>query len=404
MLEDYFRLAFNGLRQRRLRSWLTMLGIFIGIAAVVSLISLGQGLQMAIMSQFVALGGNSITVQTRGGGFGPPGTLSATNITTNDMREVDSVSGVDRVFGRLVRTGKVDFNDKTRFLYIGSMPIKPEDRDFIYEFRDMHIQDGRFLDPGDGYKVVIGNKYNVDTVFDRTINVGDKVRIQERTFDVVGVLERTGSPEVNIALFVNEGPLRDIFGVKDEYDVLLALTSEGQDVSLVADSIKKRLRNYRDVDEGKEDFTVETSEELVQTFSTIIQIVQIVLIGIAGISLFVGGVGITNTMYTAVLERTREIGIMKAIGARNRNILMLFLIESGMLGMAGGIVGIALGILLSKIVEWVALSAGFDLVQAYFPWYLILGALAFSFAVGSLSGLAPARRASRMNPVEALRK
>jgi len=406
-MKDYFLLAFKSLTQRRLRSWLTMIGIFIGIAAVVSLLSLGQGLQEAVYQQFAALGANTITVQAKGGGFGPPGTLAATNITEQDLARVKRVSGVQRAFGRLVRPAEVEFNSARnvkKFIYIGSFPKEPEDREFLITARDMQIQDGRMLDKRDKFKVIIGNKYNREEIFGRELVVGDKLTINDFRVEIVGVLARTGSPEVDIAFFLNEDPFEDVFDIKDEYDVIIARASKGRSVETVSEGIKQALRRFRNVDKGEEDFTVETSEDLLNTFNSILAIIQTVLVGIAGISLFVGGIGITNTMYTSVLERTKEIGIMKAVGARNRDIMIIFLIESGLLGLAGGVIGVIIGIGLSKAVEYGARAAGISLLQAYFPWYLILGSLAFSFIVGSLSGLMPAKRASAMHPAEALRQ
>ena len=131
---------------------------------------------------------------------------------------------------------------------------------------------------------------------------------------------------------------------------------------------------------------------------------QAVLVGIAAISLLVGGIGIMNTMYTSVLERTKEIGTMKAVGARNSDILLIFLMESGLLGLVGGAIGIAIGFGLGKGTEYIAgMYLGSGLLRAVFPWYLILGALAFSFIIGSLSGALPAVQASRLKPVDALR-
>ncbi|MCK4589887.1 MAG: ABC transporter permease, partial [Nanoarchaeota archaeon] len=121
------------------------------------------------------------------------------------------------------------------------------------------------------------------------------------------------------------------------------------------------------------------------------------------ISLLVGGVGIMNTMYTSVLERTNEIGVMKAIGAQNKDILAIFLFESGFLGLMGGIIGVLIGVGIGKLVEFGAAMQGLDILKASFPWYLIVGALLFSFLVGAISGVAPARQASKMKPVEALR-
>jgi len=164
------------------------------------------------------------------------------------------------------------------------------------------------------------------------------------------------------------------------------------------------LRRSRGLKEGNEDFEVSTTEELMKAFNTLLNIVQGVLVGIALISLVVGGIGIMNTMYTAVLERTKEIGILKAVGAQNRDILSLFLVESGILGLAGGAIGVLLGMGFSKLVELVATMAlQTKLLQAYFPWYLTLGSLAFSFLVGTVSGILPAYQASRQKPVDALR-
>ncbi|MBW2996880.1 FtsX-like permease family protein, partial [Candidatus Woesearchaeota archaeon] len=150
-------------------------------------------------------------------------------------------------------------------------------------------------------------------------------------------------------------------------------------------------------------FTVSTTDDYMETFGIVLTVVQIVLIGIAAISLLVGGVNIANTMYTSVLERTNEVGIMKAIGARNSDVFLLFLIESGILGVVGGIAGIAVGIGLSKLVAFVAASAGWTFIQTLFPWYLTIGALLFSFAVGAISGTLPAYQASKLKPVDALR-
>jgi putative ABC transport system permease protein len=178
---------------------------------------------------------------------------------------------------------------------------------------------------------------------------------------------------------------------------------KGFDPDKVAGDIKKYLRKSRGQKEGEEDFTVQTSEQLAESFSTVFTIVQVVLIGLASISLLVGGIGIMNTMFTSVLERTREIGVMKAIGARNSDIMKIFLIEAGLLCTIGGGIGIILGIGISKLIQYVAAQAGMGIIQAYFPWYLIVGALAFSFLVGTLSGIFPARRAAKLKPVDALR-
>ena len=154
---------------------------------------------------------------------------------------------------------------------------------------------------------------------------------------------------------------------------------------------------------GKEDLEIKTPQQLASSFTTILDIVNIVLIGIAGISLLVGGIGIMNTMYTAVLQRTKEIGVMKALGARNKHILLLFLIESGLYGLGGGIIGALLGIGFAKVVEALFVQFIGPLLVVEINYGLVSGVLLFSFIIGCLSGIAPAWRASKLNPVESLR-
>ena len=173
---------------------------------------------------------------------------------------------------------------------------------------------------------------------------------------------------------------------------------------IVAEDIEEALRDERDERIGQETFSVQSFSQLLETFTDIFAVVQAVLIGIAAISLIVGGIGIMNTMYTSVLERTKEIGIMKAVGARNRDIFLIFLIESGLLGLVGGIIGILLGIGIGKGVEYLAASQlGTPFLQAIFGFPLILSALAFSFIIGAASGVLPAMQAARLKPADALR-
>jgi len=179
---------------------------------------------------------------------------------------------------------------------------------------------------------------------------------------------------------------------------------DGEEPSVVAERIEEELRDFRDEDEGAESFQVQTFEQILEQVGVVLNIISAVLIGIAAISLLVGGVGIMNTMYTAVLERTKEIGIMKSIGGRNSDIMMIFLLESGMYGLVGGGVGVIVGALMSLIVSKVAgVALGIDYFQADITWWLIVGALTFSFVVGVLSGVLPAKQASKMQPVDALR-
>ncbi len=404
MLKDYFKLAYQSASHRRLRSWLTMIGIFIGIAAVVALMSLSQGLKTAISEQFVSLGSDKVIVQAAGSGFGPPGTGVEVPLTKKDQEVIEKTKGVDIAVGRLIRSLQLGFKEEFKYGYVASFPEDDDEIDLAIEANNYKIVQGRLLKKGDKYKILIGSDFAGD-FFDVSLQLRDKVYIEGQTFKVVGILKKSGNPQQDSTLVVPEAALREVLGVEEDYDIIPAKIAAGEDINVVTESIKKELRKSRDVEEGKEDFTIETPESLLATLNTIMAILQGVLVGIAAISLLVGGIGIMNTMYTAVVQRTREIGIMKALGARRESILLLFLIESGFLGLFGGAIGITLGFGISKLVEVIAFQIyGSYLIKADFNLYLMIGMLLFGFFIGGTSGWFPARQAAKLNSVDALRK
>jgi putative ABC transport system permease protein len=401
-MKDYFVLAFNNLRRRKLRAWLTMLGIFIGIAAVVALISLGQGLEDAVTAQFESLGSDKIIIEERGV-QGPPGsgTSKSTKLTSEDLEEIKNVRGVLGAAGVIFKTGKLEYKDEIDFVFIWGMPQNSNEKKYVSFF---DVEQGRDLKEGDGKKVVVGVRYIEGKVFEKELSLGDKINIEGEEFEIVGVFERIGNPFDDSAIMMTKDMMKELYGIDDEESVIYAQVENIDEIDKVKEDIERALRKLRNEDEGKETFQVTTSEQFLQSFSNILGIVQAVLVGIAAISLFVGGIGIMNTMYTSVLERTKEIGIMKAIGAKNKDILLIFLFEAGLLGMVGGIIGVIIGIGLSKTAEYFAtLYLGTNLLQASTDHVLIIGALVFSFVIGVISGVLPALQASRLRPVDALR-
>jgi len=298
----------------------------------------------------------------------------------------------------------MEFNDEVKYPYLISIPEDKEDIDLAVEANNYKINQGRLLKKGDKFKALVGADVAKD-LFDQSLLIRDTIRIEDVDFKIVGILKKSGNPQQDTTVVIPESAFREILEIPDIYDLIPARISAGEDIEAITEKVKKELRKSRDVEEGKEDFTVETPGDILSTLNTILLIVQGVLIGIAAISLIVGGIGIMNTMYTAVLERTREIGIMKATGARRRQIMALFLVESGFLGMFGGLIGVSIGMGISKSVEVVAFQIyGSYLIQASFDPVVIIGALLFAFSVGALSGLFPARQAAKLKPVDALRK
>jgi putative ABC transport system permease protein len=406
MITDLFSIAYRNLKRRKLRTFLTLLGIVIGVSAVVALISVGQGMQMSINDMFEGVGADILIITPGGGmqtGVTPVSSdLSASKLYKHDVDVVNSVSGIEYAFGLISDIAKVEFRGQVRYVMIFGVPTDKKAKEMSEGINLFRIEQGRNLNEGDRYKALAASAVASD-FFDKEIEIGDKILINDVEFRVVGIREKSGSPIHDRVISIPSDTARELFDKPEEVSTIFARVKEGFSPSEVAEKVEKALRNERGVKEGEEDFTVESAEQLISGLNTILAAVQAVLIGIAAISLLVGGVGIMNTMYTSVMEQTSNIGLMKAIGARNRDVMLLFLLEAGLVGLIGGILGISIGIALGKIVETAAVGFGIDIFKAAVTPELVIGALLFSFLIGTISGLFPARRAAKMNPVDALR-
>jgi putative ABC transport system permease protein len=407
MILEYFKIARKNLFNRKLRSFLTVIGIVIGIVAVVGLISVGQGMQNAINEQFQTVGQDRIVIKPGGDGFtgASPVTseYSTDRLYEHDLEVIKSVKGVYKATGATIEVGEVEFDNTIEYFSVFGIPTDSESLSLIETIDFFLIGDGREFNPGEQGKIIVGYKVANDG-FDKEIRNGHKIKVKGSDFKVVAIQKKTGSPVHDNMVRIPIEKSRELFDrLDDEFTTIFVKVGTGEDPAVVAEDIKKAMRRDHDVKEDEEDFTVTTSIQLMEGFNNILDVVQIVLIGIAAISLFVGGVGITNTMYTSVLQRRKEIGIMKSIGATNTDIMMIFLFESGILGIIGGIFGVFFGLLLSKGVEIGASLAGVDILKAYISIPLILSALLFSFFIGALSGFMPAKQASKLQPVDALR-
>ncbi len=396
-------LASKNIRNRGVRSWLTMIGIFIGIAALVSLITMGQGLQTAITGQFSTIDPDKLIVTNVDTGFGPPGSTAVEKLDDDDKELLESINGVDVVVQRLVRVVSFEFNDKTEFSYVANIPQEEDAIEVVYDALNIELEEGRLLDENDRRKVILGNDFKSDD-FGKEIRIGKTVTIQGENFEVIGFLKKAGTFILNGAIIMPDKDLRDILEIGDEYDILIVQVKDAKEVDDLKSTIERKFRDDRDLDPGEEDFSVQTPQQGIQTINTILLSIQMVIAGIAIISLIVGGIGITNTMYTSVLERKKEIGIMKSVGAKNSDIITLFLAESALLGLVGGIVGIIIGLGLAY-----GAAAGISgalgglefVITPNTPLLIFAGV--FSVLVGAISGVLPAIQASKLNPVEALR-
>ncbi len=403
MIKDNLRVVYSSLKRRKLRSWLTLVGILIGITAVITLISLGEGIRGAVTSQFDFLNPEVLTVRAEGIALGPPGSGVSNPLQEKYIKDIEKLKGVDLAIGRIIEDSQIRFNGRSHFSFAISFP-KNGDKDIIKKVVQLEVEKGEMLDSSDTYRIVVGSDYSKSDMFGKAVELRDELEIEGKKFKVKGILEKKGSFIVDHAVIINEDPLKELYNHEDTYELIVVKVESESQIEQVKERLEKYLRKERDVDEGEEDFTVSSPEETLKSLDSTLFGIQLFIYLIAAISILVGGIGIANTMYTSVLERTRDIGVMKAVGAKDSQITALFLLESGLLGLVGGIVGIIFGASTSVVLAKIGnkfLSEG--LIQINLPLEFILATLIFSFLVGVISGIVPAIKASRLKPIDALR-
>ncbi|MBS3097446.1 ABC transporter permease [Candidatus Woesearchaeota archaeon] len=401
MITELLKYSVSNLWKRKLRSFLSILSILIGITAIFVLVSFGQGIEKFVNDFAQKQGIDKLMMMP--GGFGPPGT-SNIKFTEEDINFIRKINGVDEITGWMGKNGKVKFKDyKEKYTLILGLSTDREEARLVEEIATIEIEKGRNLKDGDVLKAVLGHNYLIpNKLFKKAISVGDKIEINDMPVEVVGFYGEVGNPQDDSQAYLSYDGFKEIFK-EDTFEYVAIRAAPDQNPAQLADKIKERFREHRNQKKGEEDFTIQTFEQAIETFTSVILIINGVLVLIALISIVVAAVNIANTMYTSILERTQEIGIMKSIGARNRFILFVFIIEAGLLGIIGGIFGVLFGYIIAKFGGFTAAYFDLSMLRPYFPWWLIIGCLAFAFFTGAGSGLLPARQASKLNPVDALR-
>ncbi|MFA5076806.1 MAG: ABC transporter permease [Candidatus Micrarchaeia archaeon] len=403
-LNDMLTYAFKSLTHSSLRTWLTILGIIIGISSVIILVSIGQGLNVSINEQLAQFGTKTIVVipvnldGAQGVSFGPSTMATSGKLYMKDVGEIKKLASVDLISPIITQRASLGFKGKDITSSITG--VEPDIAGQISkEVAD--VEAGRWLTSSDRNVVVLGNDIAQKSFGKDVVSVNSYVYIDNHQYRVIGVLKKSGSSfaSTDSSVFVNFQDAQDLFAstlAKDEVSAIRLTVKDDADVELVAGEIEDKLRNLHRVREGEEDFGLITPDFINSTVGTITSLLTVFLGAIAAISLVVGGVGIMNTMFMAVVERTKEIGTLKAIGASSKEILSIFLIESGAIGMVGGVLGALFAIALLLVVK------NFS-VPVYIDPFVVSGAFAFSFLIGLASGFIPSWNASKVSPLEALR-
>ena len=405
MLLESIRSAFESIWAHGFRSLLTSLGIIIGVTSVIAVVSIVQGLSYTINEQFAGLGGNSLTIRS----YTPfkkqlQGRFA--KLRDSDMqvilRRVDGISDITPVlFTQSGSQGRLSYRSQVSFSrVVGIGPSYPD-------INSLYLQDGRFFTADDDARRRLVCTVGVDVLEDLEMpddSIGEFFHVGNEWCKVVGVLEKRGEllgfSQDNIVL-LPYGTAKRIMGASKDLDIQIqVLIDDMNRQDEVKDRIRRVLRQEHGLKAGEpDDFKAQTAEQLMESFNAVINTVTAVSAGIVGISLLVGGIGIMNIMLVSVTERTREIGILKALGATRQNILLQFLIEALTLTMIGGLVGVAIGYGLGALVA--ALLPGFP--AAHVPLWAVTLSFGFCAAVGIVFGIVPAAKAANLDPIDALR-
>lgn len=400
------KIALSALLANKFRTFLTILGIIIGISSVIILVGIGKGSESLIINQVRSLGSRTIII---GPGKEPEGPSQFAEILTKSLKESDlkklsELSLISKISPIVFGFAPVIYqNEKTRAQFIGT-------NSEAHYIQDIKLESGRFFTEDDvnsrAKVAILGSKIK-ENLFGQADPIGEFIKIRNFNFKIVGVLKSKGVlafQDLDKQIYLPYTTAQEaLLGIDHFHTIMIQAESE-KAVSELVEEIKRVLReNHNISDPSQDDFHVMTQEDTAQKINIIGNILTIFLAIVAGISLLVGGIGIMNIMLVAVKERTREIGLRKAVGATSRDILNQFLIEAVILTLTGGIFGTIIGILFSGFMSFV-LSTYFGYKWDFIiPWQILILAVFISITVGLIFGIYPAKKAADLNPIDALR-
>jgi len=368
-------LAYKNIMRQKTRTFLTVLGILIGIGAIVALGSIAEGIDAAVQSGLELTAGKIMVVEKNAGFFGMMGEL-----TEEDLEVVEGVSGIKDAVPVIYYLENLVLMQGAEWTAIGIDPTKGE----YFVGESIEMEEGRRIEEGESGVVEIGK-----TIAERyNLEAGDFFTIKNVDFEIVGVIERTNIQDIDTSVIVPIEDLQDVVG-----------TDTFQMIYVVPDDIRDTERIAEEIEDVSERLDAITSLEFSRQASAIVDQIRFFTVGIGAIAAVVGGLGVMNTMIMAVMERRREIGVLKAIGATNSMVLRQILTESAMISLIGGVGGVALGVLAAAFLG----SFAEGQIQAVVTPDLALTGLSFALFLGLAGGYYPARKAAKLDPVEALR-
>jgi len=395
-MRDKFLLAFRSIRERKARSILTVLGIAVGIAAIVSLMSVGYGMEHAITGELTEMA-DMISVMP-GKITGGHTYVEMGGFTDRDVSDLERIGGIKDISTMTYDAAEVEYRNENVPIFVFGGDTKELEGFYV---EPVGLKEGRWLRENDYKGCVIGDRVAND-FFDEVIHVNDKLVINGDKFVVVGVFEKGDmlyANDVDPHIFLTLRAAKNVLQT-DEIKYIIVRVYEIDEAEGIAEEIEEVINDNH----GLDDFAMAmTMGSMLDQIGDIFNIIRGVLVVIASIALIVASIGIMNTMLMSVMERTHEIGVMKAIGAKSRDVLSLFLLESSIVSLVGGVAGCVLGWVVAIVISSVAsMMSGLE-IAAVVKLEVLVGGIAVAVIVGVLSGFYPARKASKMSPVEAVR-
>lgn len=393
--------SLRNLEKRKGRSALTVFSVLIGITTIFIFISFGYGLYNYTNELATGSSADKIMVQPASAMGSASVGDDTFKLDDGDVDAIESATGVYEATGVYIKSAEVKFGKETAYtLVIGYDPKNP----MVMDLSDIEIFSGRMLTSSDSSHVILGYNYQIpDKIFSKAVGLNDNVEINGKKMKVVGFFDSVGSPPDDAQVYIANDYVDVLYADENNSYGWIVGRVDTTNIDLVVDNIEKKLRKHRNLEEGKEDFFVQSFNDLLESFSSVLNIIVGFIVLIALISVLVSAINTANTMITSVLERYKEIGVLKAIGAKNSEIFGIFLFESSFLGLVAGGLGVLLGWGLTSLAGKVLENLGWGFLAPYYSKELFIGCILFAVITGAISGVIPAVRASKINTVDALR-
>jgi putative ABC transport system permease protein len=404
MIADNIIIALKNIKERKTRVFLTLLGIAIGIMAIVSLMSLGAGMEAAVTQELSSLSDTIfVTIGVDAEGAAPTGGGLDFNtmeyLMDRDIGDIQRIQGIKDLSPILSGGGMIEYNNELNSVSL--LGMEPENMKAVFGLDSLGLEKGVFLKQGDQNKCLIGHNIAYE-YFDSDVPVGARIKINNKLFFVSGIYKEEGmgfSTQTDDSIHLTEHDFEKLTGQRNVSAAIVRVYDVDQ-VNDIADEIKTVINENH----GSDDIaSVVTMTSILDSIQSVLSIIQTVLLAIAAIALLVASIGIMNTMLTSVMERTHEIGVMKAIGAKNSDVMSIFLFEGMFISLLGGISGVLIGIIGAEGFSLATSQSMGPGIQPVFTVFSIGLGITVAILVGMISSFYPAWKAAKMSPIEAVR-